>query len=148
MVSLRALKNQGCISEHWPLPAVHAYGVTKKDDVEEDEEDDVIVPKQLTPERPIQPPFPFTEENIPKLKSWLANAFSTSSFNTSSAPMAKMSGPAMKIHVNPNAVPVAIQKTNFHPTPLAGPSEGRPREGREAGHTGEGSHGSAHYLAV
>ena len=110
MVSLRALKNQGCISEHWPLPAVHAYGVTKKDDVEEDEEDDVIVPKQLTPERPIQPPFPFTEENIPKLKSWLANAFSTSSFNTSSAPMAKMSGPPMKIHVNPNAMPVAIHK--------------------------------------
>ena len=108
--NLRTLKNLGCVPEHWPLPAAHAYGVTEKDDVEEDEEDEVIVPRRPTPDRPIQPPFPFTEENIPKLKSWLANAFSTSSFNTSSAPMAKMSGPPMKIHVNPNAIPVAIHK--------------------------------------
>ena len=46
------------------------------------------------------PPFPCTEENIPKLKSWLTDSFSTSFFNISSAPMAKMSGPPMKIHVD------------------------------------------------
>ena len=59
---------------------------------------------------PSLPPFPFKEENILKLKDWLVEAFSTSSFNILSAPMAKMSGPPMKIHVNPKAIPIAVHK--------------------------------------
>merc|ERR1712082_3524 len=55
-------------------------------------------------------PFPPTEENIPKLRAWLVEQLESSSFNISSAPMAKMSGPPMKIHVNPDARPIAIHK--------------------------------------
>ena len=50
LVSLRALKNLGCVPEHWPLPAAHAYEVTEKVDVEDDDEDEVIGPRQPTPD--------------------------------------------------------------------------------------------------
>ena len=59
------------------------------------------------PQETGEAPFPCTPENIPRLKHWLEDMFATSSFNTSSAPMAKMSGPPMKIHVDPKAIPVA-----------------------------------------
>ena len=80
MVSLRALKNLGCVPEHWPLPASHVYGLTEEDNKDKEEEkEEVIVTRQPTPNRPSQPPFPFTEENIPKLKEWLVKVFSASS---------------------------------------------------------------------
>ena len=66
--------------------------------------------RQPTPDRPERPPFPCTEENIGRLKHWLEDVFATSLFNTSSAPMAKMSGPPVKIHVDPNATPIAVHK--------------------------------------
>ena len=54
--------------------------------------------------------FPPTEENMPRLKAWLIGRFSTSSFNISSAPLATMSGPPIKIHINPEANSEAIHK--------------------------------------
>ena len=90
LVSLRALKNLRCVPEHWPLPAAQVCGLTERVDMEEDVDEVVIDPRQPTPYRPCQPTFLFTEENIPKLKSWLIEAFAASSFNISSAPMAKM----------------------------------------------------------
>ena len=60
LVSLRALKNLGCVPEHWPLPASHVYGLTEEDDKDEEEKEEVIVPRQPTSDRPSQPPFPFT----------------------------------------------------------------------------------------
>ena len=111
LISLKALKNLECVPECFPLPAAEtACGLTDRDDMEEDEEDITIVPRQPTPDRPEQPPFSATEENIPRLKAWLMEKFETSSFNISSAPMAKMSGPPMKIHVDPDARPIAIHK--------------------------------------
>ena len=111
LVSLRALKNLGCVPAHWPLPACHANGLTEKDDKDEEEdEEEVMIPREPTPTRPNQPPFPCTEENIPKLKDWLVKTFSASSFNTSSAPMVKMSGPPIEIHVDPSAIPIAVHK--------------------------------------
>ena len=83
LVTLRALKNLGCVPEHWPLPASQAFGFTERDDW--DEEEELIIPRQPTPDRPCQPPFPCTEENIPKLKEWLTKQFSSSSLNTMSA---------------------------------------------------------------
>ena len=68
LISLRALKNLKCVPEHWPLPAAHVYGLTEKDDLEEDE-DEVIIPRESTPDKPVKPPFPCTEENVPKLKA-------------------------------------------------------------------------------
>ena len=50
------------------------------------------------------------EENVQKLRTWLVDQFSSSSFNTSSAPLAKMIGAPMKIHIDPKAVPIAAHK--------------------------------------
>ena len=102
-------KNLGCVLEHWPLPAAHIYVMTERDNMEEDEKEEMIK-SQPTRDRPASPPFTYTEDNIPKLKKWLEESFSSSSFNISSAPMAKMSGPPMKIHVDPKAIPLAIHK--------------------------------------
>merc|ERR1712239_1071 len=55
-------------------------------------------------------PFPPTEENVPKLRAWLVEKFGKSSFNTSSAPLAKMTGLPMKIHIKDGVEPVAIHK--------------------------------------
>ena len=59
--------------------------------------------------------FPPTEENMPRLKAWLIGRFSTSSFNTSSAPLATMSGPPIKIHINPEVNSEVFHKPNSIP---------------------------------
>ena len=61
-------------------------------------------PRQV-PDRPVQPPFPPTEENIPKLEAWLKERFSDSTFNTTSKPLPAMSGPPHHIHLKDGAEP-------------------------------------------
>ena len=87
MVSLGALKNLKCVPESFPLPpSESASSLMKKDEEEYEEEDEKEVkPRQPTPHRPQELPFPTMEENVPKLKAWLINKFAGSSFNTSSA---------------------------------------------------------------
>ena len=63
LILLRALKNLRCVPEHWPLPAAQVGGLTDRVDLEEDMEA-VIIPREPTPDKPNQPPFPFTKENI------------------------------------------------------------------------------------
>ena len=106
LVSLGALKNLKCISEQFPYPATEsASSLTESDymDDDEEEEEKEVKARQPTPPRPEQLPYPPMEENMPRLKAWLIERFSTSSFNTSSAPLAKMLGPPIKIHINPEA---------------------------------------------
>ena len=54
LVSLRCLKSLGCVPEHWPLPAAQVFGVTERDNMEEDEEMKIIE-RQPTPKRPERP---------------------------------------------------------------------------------------------
>ena len=110
----RGTKEFKCILEQFPYPTTESSSsLTKCNDMDEDDDDEKEVKaRQPTPPRPEQLPFPpSTEENMPRLKAWLIERFSTSSFNTSSAPLAKMSGPPIKIHINPEASSEAIQKT-------------------------------------
>merc|ERR1712082_514117 len=102
LVSLTALKNLGCVSRNFPYPDVEtASSLTDRDDedYEEDPKEVEPVPREDTPPRPTMLPFPPTEDNVPKLRAWLVEQFSKSSFNISSAPLAKMTGPPMKIHI-------------------------------------------------
>ena len=39
---------------------------------------------QPPPEKPTHPPYPATSENVPKLKQYILDRFSSSAFNTSS----------------------------------------------------------------
>ena len=96
LVSLGALKNFLCVSRNLPYPEVEsASSLTDRDDRddEEDEKEEVI---KSSPDKAEEIPFPPLEENVPKLRAWLVEKFSASSFNTSSAPLAKMTGAPMK----------------------------------------------------
>merc|ERR1712082_480991 len=114
LVSLTALKNLGCVSRNFPYQDVEtSSSLTERDDedYEEDPKEEVEpIPGEDMPTRPTELPFPPLEENVPKLRAWLMVKFSKSSFNTSSALLAKMSCPPMKIHIKDGVESVAIHK--------------------------------------
>ena len=66
--------------------------------------------RELPPPRPKSLPFPCTPENNAKMKDWLLERYSSSTFNK--CPHQKlpaMEGPPIKIHVSPNAKPVCFK---------------------------------------
>ena len=58
------------------------------------------------PNRPKDPPYPATENNIGKLKNWLLEKFAKTAFNKDGI-FPAMSGPAAHIHLKEGAVPKA-----------------------------------------
>ena len=71
--------------------------------------DECNCPKRTTPpERPHQIPFEQTEKNIPRLKSWLLDAFASSAFNQCPHQgLPKMTGEPVKLHLKENVTPYA-----------------------------------------
>ena len=119
LLSLSTMTDLGCVPTHWPKPARRSESVRRAvvhdenidaDEDESPEETAGFTTRGPTPNRPEKIPFPATKENIPRLKKWLVEMFSKSAFNTSSAPLAKMTGPPMTIHVDKTARPRAIHK--------------------------------------
>ena len=85
LVSLRALKNLGCVSQNFPYPeAESVLSLTNRDDRdnEDDDKEDVIKPREPIPDKPEEIPLPPTEKMSKKLRAWLVEHFSASSFNT------------------------------------------------------------------
>ena len=74
--------------------------------------------RTLPPPPPPKIPLPPTEENIPKLKEWIVNYYSSSSFNCCSNQALPFvtNSPPMILHVDPKARPVAAHKPA--PVPL------------------------------
>ena len=73
-------------------------------------------PRTAPPPPPTKMPYPATEENLPRLKSFLIDHYKSSTFNTcehQSLPL--MDTPPMKLMVDPQAEPVA------HHTPIPVP---------------------------
>ena len=66
-------------------------------------------PKPPLPTRPTKPPFPATPENIPKLKSWLTDAFKDTAFSKvgEDGKFPALTGPLAHIHLKEGAVPRA-----------------------------------------
>ena len=67
--------------------------------------------RQLPPPPPVKLPFPPTEENIQKLERWLLDFYKNSTFNVcehQALPM--MSGPPLRLMIDPAATPVAKHK--------------------------------------
>ena len=72
--------------------------------------------RSLPPIRPDNLPYEPTEENIPKMKEWLLHRYASSTFNKCKHQQLKgMTGPYLRLHVDPNATPVAHHK----PIPIA-----------------------------
>ena len=61
----------------------------------------------LLPERPKKMPYPPTDEKIPKLEKWLFSAFRQTAMKND-GPLPRMSGKPHKIHIDPDAQPVAV----------------------------------------
>ena len=59
------------------------------------------------PHRPEAPPYSPVPENIPKLKEWLLQSFSDTTFNTKAAHLPVMTGKPHKIHLKDDAIPYA-----------------------------------------
>ena len=67
--------------------------------------------RQIPPPPPKELPYPATEENLDKLEKWLLNYYSTSTFNVCEhQPLPMMSGPPMRLMIDPQATPHAIHK--------------------------------------
>jgi len=61
------------------------------------------------PPRPEELPFAPTVENIPQMHDWLVQRYSSSTFNQCKhQPLPGLSGPAISLHVDPNATPHAV----------------------------------------
>ena len=72
--------------------------------------------RQPPPQPPTALPFPATEENRERLEKWLLDYYSSSTFNVCEhQPLPKMSGPPIRLMVDPDARPVA------HHTPIPVP---------------------------
>jgi hypothetical protein len=64
----------------------------------------------LPPGRPTKLPFEATAENVEQMKAWLLERYSASSFNKCPhRPLPSMEGPPLKLHIDPNAKPIAMR---------------------------------------
>ena len=67
--------------------------------------------RTLPPSRPGKLPFEATPENNTKMREWLIHRYAASTFNRCPhQQLPGMSGPEIRLHVNPNATPSAIHK--------------------------------------
>ena len=74
-------------------------------------------PTRMKPTKPIEVPCPITDNNRKKLQEFLLKHYSASTFNTCThQPLPHMSGPPMKLMIDPKATPVAHHKAI--PVPL------------------------------
>ena len=66
-------------------------------------------PKRMQAPEPPSPPIELTEDNIPELKEFLLEYYSSSTFNTCChQPLPGMHGPPLEFALKPNSSPVAI----------------------------------------
>ena len=66
-------------------------------------------PRTLVPELPKELPFECKPENNDRMKQWLLDYFTSSTFNTCPhQPLPHMTGPPVEIHVKPDATPKAV----------------------------------------
>ena len=73
--------------------------------------------RELPPPRPTELPYPPTPENVYKLWLWLLRYYALSTFyDCTHQPLPKMHGPPLRLHIDPNATPVA--KTKPIPVPI------------------------------
>ena len=67
--------------------------------------------RQIPPPKPKSPPYPATEENVDRLQKYLLEYYKSSTFNTCEhQPLPMMTGPPMRLMVDPNATPAAVHK--------------------------------------
>ena len=65
--------------------------------------------RTMPPERPASLPFPVCPENNEKMKAWIGETYKASTWNKCTHQVLKgVTGPPLKLHVDPNAKPKAV----------------------------------------
>jgi len=65
--------------------------------------------RSMPPSRPIELPFPVCPENNDKMKAWIGDQYKSSTFNKCTHQVLKgVTGPPLKLHVDPEAKPKAM----------------------------------------
>lgn len=116
-LSENACKNLGLIPQNFPLigSCLHADAINTGTHTAHTcnmlpGSQKCICPKrEKPPPEPKAIPYPPTPENLQKLKTWILNRYRASTFNTcETQQLPKMTGPPLKLNVDPNATPVAF----------------------------------------
>ena len=104
-LSKAACIDLGMISENFPT----VVGLSSSSNLITDKHLSCNCPKrELPPPLPSKLPFPATSENRSKLQDYLLDYYKSSTFNTCEhQPLPLMSGPPLKLCIDPNADPVA-----------------------------------------
>ena len=71
--------------------------------------------RQLPPIQPDTLPFEPKDENNKKMKEWPLARFGDSTFNCPHQTLPMMTGPPIKIHIDPTAIPVAVHTPALTP---------------------------------
>ena len=121
LLSKRTCINLGILSNRFPTidNTVDTVTVNECQNIDPEDPDKCqCPPREETPPAPASIPFPPTEENIPKLKQWILDHYSTSAFlccKNQPLPMVNTT-PTMKLYVDPEAKPKAFHKP--YPVPV------------------------------
>lgn len=99
-LSLKACKELKLIHRNFPNTQVDGPSINSVHDTPP-------IPPML-PKRPGRTPWKAVDSNIFRLKQWLLDAFGDTVFNTMQTPMPAMTGPPVKIHLEPGTTPYAI----------------------------------------
>ena len=81
------------------------------------EEECTCPEREEPPPLPKDIPFPAAKENVGKLKKWLIERYSASTFNQCPhKPLPQMTGPPLELAIKPDTKPVAVHKPS--PVPM------------------------------
>ena len=116
-----AMVQLGIVSEDFPQlgvalndnPSRHSIGIANA--ISEDPKSALAacgcLQREPPPEKPKSLPFPCKSENKTKMKDWLLNRYASSTFNKCPHQLLPtMDGSPVRIHIDPNANPVAFKK--------------------------------------
>ena len=68
-------------------------------------------PRKLPPPKPKECPFPADDNHLQKIENFLIKTYRDSTFNTCPhQPLPSMTGPPLRLHIDPDAIPVAHHK--------------------------------------
>ena len=114
-----ALISLGAIPENFPM-VPHDHPCSSVASLENYQDDRCSCPARAEQPPPIPTQMPDgiepTEENVPQLKKWLLNYYSSSAFNTCEhQPLRMMSCEPLELHVDPSAKPIAVHKPALVP---------------------------------
>ena len=111
-LSKQACSALGIISKNFPtVGETHSTSDTSASPDTSISKDCHCPRRQLPPPLPVALPYSPTEENLDKLQNWLLNHYKTSTFNICEhQPLPMMSGPPLRLMIDPEATPVARHK--------------------------------------